>query len=151
MIRFQIDRTIPRPRQEVFDRLAEIGAYGAWLPPSVIFRGARFRTPGSVPDVDVAYAEHTPLGTFAGRIVEFDPPRAIAFATPMVLLGRRVFESRPRYVLEHTGAATVVHHFAEGEFLGSWRVFEPAGRRLARYERTRVMDALVRSFTVTPG
>lgn len=146
MIRFQIDRTIARPRAEVFERLADIGAYGGWLPRSIIFRGARLTTPESVPGHDVAYHETTPIGTFSGRIVEFEPPETIAFVTPMILMGRCVFESRPRYVLEEAGDATVVHHVAEGQFHGPWRLLEPAGRRLARYERTRVMDELVKSF-----
>lgn len=146
MINFQVRRIIERPRTEVFARLANIGAYDSWLPRSIIFRGGSLRTPGSVPAEHTVYAERTPIGTFSGEIVEFEPPEKIAFVTPMILMGRRVFESRPRYVLEATDSATIVHHFAEGEFFGPGRMFEPAGQRLARYERTRVMDELVASF-----
>jgi uncharacterized protein YndB with AHSA1/START domain len=146
MIRFQVDRTIARPRAEVFERLADVGAYSSWLPRSIIFRGGWFATPDSNPGSGVAYDEKTPLGTFSGRIVEFEPPEIVTFVTPMILMGRRVFESRPRYVLRETDRATVVHHFAEGEFYGPWRLLEPAGLRLARYERTRIMDELAKSF-----
>ena len=74
MITFQVARTIARPRAEVFERLAAVGAYGSWLPRSIIFRGGWFATPDSNPGNGVAYDEKTPLGTFSGRIVEFEPP-----------------------------------------------------------------------------
>lgn len=146
MITFRVERTIARPRAEVFARLADVDAYRSWLPTSVIFRGGAFTAPGTNPRRNVAYVEKTPLGSFPGRIVAYEPPAMIALQTPMILMGRCVFESRPRYVLDEADGATVVHHFAEGEFYGPWRVFEPGGRRLARYERTRIMDALTRSF-----
>ena len=127
MITFQVDRTIARPRAEVFERLADVGAYGSWLPRSILFRGGWFATPDSNPGSGVAYDEKTPLGTFSGKIVEFEPPETIAFVTPMILMGRRVFESRPRYVLCETDHATVVHHFAEASSTGRGGCSSPLG------------------------
>lgn len=149
MIQFLVEQQIERPREEVFRRLADIDAYSDWLPNSVIFRGGELER-GSEVRLGTRYQEKTPIGTFWGEIVEYQPPAVIAFRTPMTLMGRGpVFESRPKYVLESTHAGTIVHHYAEGEFFGGWQMFEFAGRRLAHYERNRTVDALAGSFEAT--
>lgn len=130
----------------MFERLADIDGYGAWLPDSVIFRGGELSDPDSDIRVGTSYLEKTTLGTFLGEVTAYEPPATIAFLTPMKLVGSRVFESRPRYELEETEQGTLVHHFAEGEFFGGWQIFEFAARRLAMHERTRTVDALAESF-----
>lgn len=147
MIRASIDRAIPRPIEAVFDRLIDIDHYGDWMPRSGLFRDSHRSGEGPV-GPGTRYVDETILGRFMGQIDEHERPTRVSFHQVLSRRGRPVFISRPAYTLERTsgGTATLVHHRAEGELRGAYRLFEPVARLIARRERRRTVEALARSF-----
>jgi hypothetical protein len=57
-----------------------------------------------------------------------------------------VMEARPRYELVATHSGTEVHHRAEGELFGIFKVMKPAVAWMARGERRRTLCALKQSL-----
>jgi uncharacterized protein YndB with AHSA1/START domain len=145
VIRLQIDRTIDRPIEEVFDRLADIDGYRAWMPQNGLFRDSE-SVAGDTSGVGTEFRDITRMGVLPGRVTDFERPHRIAFHQVLRRGGKVVFDSRPSYELEAAGEGTIVHHHAEGELHGLLRLFEPFARLMARRERTRTVEALKASF-----
>jgi uncharacterized protein YndB with AHSA1/START domain len=145
VIRLQIDRTIDRPIEEVFDRLADIDGYRTWMPQSGLFRDSE-SVAGHATGVGTEFRDITRMGVLPGRVTVFERPNRIAFHQVLRRHDEVVFDSRPSYELEATAEGTMVRHHAEGELHGALRLLEPIVRLMARRERTRTLDALQASF-----
>jgi uncharacterized protein YndB with AHSA1/START domain len=150
VIRFQIDRTIERPIEDVFDRLADVDGYRDWMPDSGLFIDSVQATDEPV-GVGAEYRDRSRIGTLPGRVVEFDRPVRLSFHQVLRRRHKTVFDSNPGYVLEPAGdgARTVVHHMARGELHGLFKLLTPVVALVARRERRRVVDALQRSLEAT--
>ena len=147
MIRVDIRETIPRPMEEVFDRLADIDGYGAWRAGGGgIFLSCTQEDPGPVRP-GTRYADRTRLGTVQGEVVELDRPSQVTFHYTLPLLGRTAIEGWPGYTLASDGAGgTIVHHHAEARAYGPLRLLEPLLQRIADRERRATVQALKESF-----
>lgn len=145
MISFQIDGTVDRPIEEVFERLVDIDDYRNWMDRSWLFMDTGQVSEGPV-DQGTEFYDKTILGTLPGSVIHFERPTTVVFRQVLEFGKTIAFESRPGYVLEPVDGATVVHHIAEGELFGLYKFLEPIVQVLARVERRRTMRELMRSF-----
>lgn len=146
MIAFQMDRVIERPIEAVFDRLADIDGYRDWMSRDGLFGDSEQISEGPI-DVGTEFYDISSLGRLRGEVTDFERSRRLGFRQVLRRKGTPIFESRPSYVLEPTAEGTTVHHHAEAEFHGLFKILEPVGYFVARRERTRVLDSLERSLT----
>lgn len=146
MIRVEIDETIDRPIEEVFDQLVDIDRYPDWMPESSILVTCSKNSEGPV-TVGTEYTDMTRFGTARGEVQALVPPRKILFHYVVRLLGVPVMEGWPGYTLEPAGqGATKLHHLAEGRLRGPFKLIRPVIRRIARRERRRTVEALKHSL-----
>ncbi len=146
MIEIRVERTIDRPIDVVFDRLAAVDHYDDWLPPSMIFVDSRLSEDGAQIGPGTEFYDSTRFGQLLGKITEYDPPTRISFLQRLRWGGVDVFESRPAYTLTSRNDQTHVVHEGVGRFFGVFRVLDPIGRLMADRERSRVVDALKQSL-----
>ena len=144
-VRYETRTTIDRPIDDVFARLADVNGYRTWMHRTGLFRRSGQtsdgpRGPGS------AYFDATRMGTFRGRITDYEPPSRIGFRETLRWFGSDLMEAKPEYLLEADGERTIVHHVAEGELFGLMRLMKPVAALLARSERTRTVKSLRRSL-----
>lgn len=142
----EVDATIDRPVEDVFERLVRVSDYPRWLPPSLVFTSCRQTSEGPV-GAGTTYEDVTKMGTLVGEVDDFAAPVRVAFRETLRWLGRAVFEARMMYSLRPDGAGrTEVHHVAEGELRGAIRAARPMLELVARRERQRTIEALKRSL-----
>lgn len=146
-VRVDIEESIDRPVEEVFDRLADIDGYPDWLPRAGIYRGGGLVDPHESVGNGTEFYDDTIFGRFRGRVTVFEPPDRIEFHQTLRLGGARLFDSLPGYELESTDEGTRVHHYGEARPHGPLRLLEPLFRAIARRERKRVIDELSDSMT----
>lgn len=128
MVKLEIDETIDRPIEEVFERLVDIDAYPRWLPRSRVFRSCHKTSAGPVVE-GTTYVDDTRFGKAFGDVVDFEPPDRVIFRYRMRFLGMELMEGRPGYVLEALGAGrTRVPHLAEAKLRGAFKVLKPTIR-----------------------
>jgi len=144
-VRYESHTTIDRPIGEVFARLADLDRYETWMHRTGLFRRAGRTSDGPL-GPGTAYFDATRMGTFRGRITDYQPPSRIGFRETLRLFGSDLMEARPEYVLEADGDGTIVHHIAEGELFGLMRLMKPVAALLARRERMRTVASLRRSL-----
>ncbi len=136
---------IRAPIGEVFERLANVPAYGRWMHRTGLFRRCELTSEGPV-RAGTTYFDATRMGTFEGEVTEFAAPSRIAFRETLRWFGSPMSQARPEYFLEEDDDATVVHHVAVGELFGWMRLMKPAAALMANVERTRTLNSLKRSF-----
>ena len=144
-VRYETRTTIDRPIGDVFARLADLDGYRTWMHRTGLFRRSRLATDGPR-GPGTAYFDATRMGTFRGRITDYQPPSRIGFRETLRWFGSDVMEASPEYLLEADGDRTIVHHVAEGELFGLMRLMKPVAALLARSERTRTVKSLRRSL-----
>ena len=93
MIEKVVRRDIGAPREEVFDRLVDIAAYGAWLPDNSASAGCSVTSDGGI-GKGTTYLDEVRSGQMVGEIVEFDPPQGVVFLQRMPAGDEVVFEAR---------------------------------------------------------
>ena len=145
IVRVARQTTIARPITDVFDRLADIGGYSSWMPRTGLFGSCR------TTDGDADYWDRSRIGRWRGRVVVIDRPTRIGFRQTLRWFGKDVMEARPSYLLEFEHGVTTVHHVAEGELFGVFRVMKPVTALLAKRERRLILDALTSSLESTGG
>lgn len=151
MIRVDIEETIDRPIEEVFERLIDIERYPEWMPKRGLLVSCTQDDEGPV-GVGTPYTDRTRLGTVRGEVVAFDRPKRVVFAYTARLGGRTLMRGWPGYTLERDGGGrTRVHHVAEGHLYGPFKLMRPLIQVIARGERRRTVDALKRSLESAPG
>lgn len=145
MIRVEVDRFIERSIEDVFDRLVNINNYPNWLPKSRVFLNTRQTSEGPVGEGTI-FRDRTRIGTFRGKVTEFQRPTKVAFRMRLRWFGINVMESRPGYTLESVDGGTNVHLLAEGELYGIFKLMQPYVAIRAREERTRTVDVLKKTL-----
>jgi len=144
-VRYEARTTIDRPISDVFARLADLDGYRTWMRRTGLFRRSGRTSDGPV-GLGTGYFDATRMGTFHGRVSDYEPPARIGFRETLHLFGSDLMEARPEYVLEADGGTTIVHHVAEGELFGPMRLMKPVAALLARSERARTIESLRRSL-----
>jgi uncharacterized protein YndB with AHSA1/START domain len=145
MIRVEIDKTIEQPIDKVFERLVDIDGYSQWLPKSRVFLDCEQTSEGPV-GIGTTFIDRTKIGIYRGEVTGFQRPAKVSFRMRLRWLGIDVMESRPEYNLEPVEDGTRVHHYAEGELYGLFKLMEPYVARIAQHERNRTVAALKRSL-----
>lgn len=148
-IRVEIETTIKRPIEDVFERLVDISAYAQWLPQAGLFIKSSQCSEGPVTQ-GTPYIDETTVGTLRGEVIEFQRPARVVFRQTLRWFGLAVMESRPGYALEPVAEGTRLHHTAEARLYGIFKLLHPRVVRLARAERQRTVDALKRSLETPP-
>ncbi|MFO7893948.1 MAG: SRPBCC family protein [Longimicrobiales bacterium] len=116
MIRVEIEETIDRPTEEVFERLIDMDRYAEWMPESWFYITSRKDTDGPV-KVGTRYTDVTRLGAVRGEVAELERPRRVVF-----------------------------HYVAEGRLQGAFRALRPVIQWIANGERRRTVAALKASL-----
>lgn len=148
VVEFELTRTIDARIEDVFSRLADINAYGDWMPKTgSMLRRTRQTSPGA-PAVGTTYLDETSYGRTPGEITEFQPPHTLVYHWwDKSRTGSVKLEGWPAYRLEASeGGSTLVHHHAKLRTYGVYRLATPVLRRIAKKERTATLEALVASF-----
>lgn len=146
MIRVEIDETISRPIEKVFDRLVDISGYSAWMPEEGLFVSSTQDSEGPV-GAGTRYSDKTRLGTVQGEVSVFVRPKKVVFHYTAHRFGMTLMEGWPGYVLEPDGdVGTRIHHHAEGRLYGVFKLLQPLVQMMAHRERRRTVDALKKSF-----
>lgn len=147
MIRVEVETTIDRPIEEIFDRLTNIPGYNRWMPSDGLLSESRQISSGAVGN-GTMFKDRIRHGSARGQVVLFNRPTQLAFHQTVKILGMKVLESHPSYTLSPLpDGSTKIHHEAEGYGIGIFRLFEWALKPVARAERRRTVRALKRSFT----
>ena len=146
MIRVEIDETIKRPIDDVFEQLADIERYPKWMPDDGLFITCMKDSEGPV-RAGTAYTDRTRFGAVRGEVNAFERPNRIVFHYTLRIFGAKVMEGWPGYELKPGGpTATAVHHVGEAQLYGPFKLLSPVIRIMAQRERQRTVDALKASL-----
>ncbi len=111
IVRYESQLVIQRPISEVFERLADLPGYGAWMHRTGLFR--RCQVTSELPvRRGTTYVDSTRMGAFQGEVTEFESPTRIAFTETLRWFGSPMSQARPSYTLEGDASSTVIHHVA---------------------------------------
>ena len=144
-VRYEARTTIDRPISDVFARLADLDGYRTWMRRTGLFRRSGQTSDGPV-GLGTAYFDATWMGTFRGKVTDYEPPARIGFRETLHWFGSDLMEARPQYILEADRDKTIVRHVAEGELFGMMRLMKPVAALLAKSERARTVESLRRSL-----
>lgn len=141
VIKVYIEEKIMRPKDQVFQYLADLNGYNNWLAKKGVFRGTKQISTG-IPKKGTEFFDYTILGRFKGEITEFEPPVKIAFRQKFKIFGVLLMESRPSYELQSINNGTKILHFGEAELFGIAKLYYPRAKKLAVRERGRTVRGL---------
>lgn len=77
-IRVEIEETIERPIEEVFERLVDIPGYNEWMPDQGLMVSCSKDSDGPVGE-GTRYSDVTRFGTVHGEVVAFERPSKVVF------------------------------------------------------------------------
>jgi uncharacterized protein YndB with AHSA1/START domain len=141
MIRVEIDTTIDRPVEEVFEHLVDLAAYSKWLSKRGTFARSWQTSEGPV-GLGTTYFDKSKMGTSPGEITEFQRPTNVAFHQRLNWLGMLGMEAQFGYVLESNDSGTKVHVESEVQLYGMFKLMKPMVAMMGRWERNRIINAL---------
>ena len=72
--------------------------------------------------VGTTFTDHGRMGTFAGEVVEFAPAARVVYQERLRWFGRQVLDARISYEFRATPGGTAIHHVAESELHGVFRL-----------------------------
>jgi len=147
-VELQLERRIRAPIAEVFARLSDIEGHNEWMPRKGSIRRHSRLTSSGPSRVGTTYEDVTVMGRIPGEIVELDPPRRLGYHWwDSTSSGKVKTEGWPGYTLEAVDhRETLVRHGVRLRANGIWGLATPVLKRVARRERTAVLDALEASF-----
>jgi uncharacterized protein YndB with AHSA1/START domain len=147
LAQFQVETTIQRPADAIFQLIADLPNYAQWLPGSGTFGqitmlsdppfglGARYRDVG-------------PSTRMEGSIVEYDPPHRLAFEqhTQQRLLGvPSALTVRATYELTDTPSGTRVVRRFDGKLRGLFWLLQPYVIPTLKRENERIL-AMMKAY-----
>lgn len=148
MIRIELQTEIEAPISEVFDCLTDLRGYNKWMPKSSLLIESTQSSDGPV-GRGTRFSDKVKGGKAIGEITKFERPGKVNFRQSVYFLGIKALESRPAYTLESNNGSTKVHHIAEGNLYGLFKLFRPIVKKVAVAERKRTLHALKKELEST--
>ena len=143
--RVEIDEVIARPIDQVFERATDLEQYAEWMPHTGVFRTCSDVSEGPV-RLGTTYLDKGRMGSFRGEVSEFDRPSRVVYTETLRWFGAPVVVARIEYKFSPDPGGTAVHHIAESELHGIFRLMRPMVAIIGRGERQRTVTALKRSL-----
>lgn len=144
-VRVEIDEVIARPIGQVFERATDLSQYADWMPHTGVFRNCSHVSEGPV-RLGTTYLDQGRMGSFRGEISEFERPSRVVYKETLRWFGTPVVVARIEYKFSPDPHGTAVHHVAESELHGIFRLMRPMVAVIGRGERQRTVTALKRSL-----
>jgi uncharacterized protein YndB with AHSA1/START domain len=144
-VRVEIDEVIARPIEQVFERATDLSRYADWMPHTGVFRNCSQVSAGPV-RLGTTYLDQSRMGSFRGEISEFERPSRVVYKETLRWFGTPVVVARIEYEFSPDPRGTAVHHVAESELHGIFRLMRPMVAVIGRGERQRTVTALRRSL-----
>ena len=144
-VRVEIDEVIARPIEQVFERATDLSQYADWMPHTGVFRKCSDVSEGPV-RLGTTYLDQGRMGSFRGEISEFERPSRVVYKETLRWFGTPVVVGRIEYEFSPDPRGTAVHHVAESELHGIFRLMRPMVAVIGRGERQRTVTALRRSL-----
>ena len=144
-VRVEIDEVIARPIEQVFERATDLSQYADWMPHTGVFRKCSDVSEGPV-RLGTTYLDQGRMGSFRGEISEFERPSRVVYKETLRWFGTPVVVGRIEYEFSPDPHGTAVHHVAESELHGIFRLMRPMVAVIGRGERQRTVTALRRSL-----
>ena len=144
-VRVEIDEVIARPLEQVFERATDLSQYADWMPRTGVFKNCSHVSQGPV-RLGTTYLDQSRMGSFGGEISEFERPSRVVFKETLRWFGAPVVAARIEYRFSPHPQGTAVHHVAESELHGIFRLMRPLVAVIGRGERRRTVTALKRSL-----
>ena len=91
------------------------------------------------------------MGSFHGEVSEFERPSSVVYKETLRWFGTPVVVGRIEYKFSPDPRGTAVHHVAESELHGIFRLMRPMVAVIGRGERRRTVTALKRSLESEPS
>jgi uncharacterized protein YndB with AHSA1/START domain len=148
MVRVELDTVIKKSPEEVFERLTDISGYSKWMPKSGVFKKSQQTSKGPI-GKGTTYVDVGRMGKWQGEITDFEKPKRVDYLETVRWFGLRVMQSRALYQLEPAEGTSKLHHVAEGQLYGIFKLMQPMAAVIARGERRRTVEALKRSLEST--
>jgi uncharacterized protein YndB with AHSA1/START domain len=144
-VRVEIDEIIECPVERAFERATDLSHYADWMPHGGVFKRSSQLSDGPV-GPGTKYIDQGRLGRFRGGVAEFQKPSRVVFDERLRWFGARAIEARIEYEFRAVPQGTALHHVAESELHGLFRLMRPMVARVGRSERERTVNALKRSL-----
>ena len=144
-VRVEIDEVIARPIEQVFERATDLSQYADWMPHTGVFRKCTHVSNGPV-RMGTTYLDQGRMGSFRGEVSEFERPSRVVYEETLSWFGDPVVVARVEYTFSPDPRGTAVHHVAESELHGIFRLMRPMVAVIGRGERQRTVTALKRSL-----
>ena len=144
-VRVEIDEVIARPIEQVFERATDLSQYADWMPHTGVFRKCSDVSEGPV-RLGTTYVDQGRMGSFRGEISEFERPSRVVYKETLRWFGTPVVVGRIEYEFSPDPRGTAVHHVAESELHGIFRLMRPMVAVIGRGERQRTVTGLKRSL-----
>jgi uncharacterized protein YndB with AHSA1/START domain len=139
--------------ETIFALIADITHYDRWLPSSRSF-GAVTQVSNMPVGLGTTYVDNGPSGAMHGSIIDYQPPKRIAFRQSMpvkLLLLAGNLDMTQRYMLEPVGEATRVNREVSFHLPGVLKVAQPVVASTVRRESERLLQVLKRYVETRPG
>jgi uncharacterized protein YndB with AHSA1/START domain len=148
-VTIDIDEVIARPVQQVFEQATDLAHFSDWMPGRDIFKQCSHISEQPI-RLGTTYSDEGWMGTFDGKVIEYERPARVVYEETLRWLGRTVFVARLTYTFSPTQNGTLVHHAGESKLYGVFGLMRPGVARIARGERRRTMEALKSSLEAAP-
>jgi uncharacterized protein YndB with AHSA1/START domain len=144
-VRVEVDEIIERPVEKVFERATDLPGYADWMPHTGVFKNASQISEGPLA-LGTQYLDQGRMGKFRGEVVEFQEPSRVVFSEKLRWFGAPVVDTRLHYEFRAVPQGTALHHVAESDLHGLFRLMKPMVGVIGRGERARTVKALKRSL-----
>jgi uncharacterized protein YndB with AHSA1/START domain len=144
-VRVEIDEVVARPIEQVFERATDLSQYAEWMPHNGVFKTCSDVSEGPVRP-GTTYLDRGRMGSFHGVVSEFERPSRVTYKETLRWFGAPVVVARIEYAFSPDPRGTAVHHVAESELHGVFKLMRPMVAVIGRGERQRTVTALKRSL-----
>jgi uncharacterized protein YndB with AHSA1/START domain len=149
-VRVEMDEVVVCSVPRAFARATDLDHFEDWMPRNGIFRSCRQTSAGPMA-AGTIFTDRGRMGSFDGDVIEFQSPSRVVYRERLRWFGRQVMEARISYEFRDAPAGTAIHHVAESELYGIFRLMRPMVKLIGPGERRRTLVGLKRSLEEGTG